>query len=93
MFEDSRPARLSIKKPSPGIKRTIGGLYRSRAISRVLILLALATALFGGVGLDVCLSQPIWEKHLWIPALLIVLAVWVLVATLLQSIRMKLFSK
>jgi len=82
-----------MESPPPDIRRAIGGLYRCRTATRLLLLVALASALFGGVGLDVCLSEPMWEKHVWIPSLLIVLAVWIFVSILLHAIRIKLFTK
>ncbi|SCX94166.1 hypothetical protein [Desulfoluna spongiiphila] len=93
MFEDKRPHTRLMERTPPDIRRAIGGLYRSRTATRLLILVALVSAVFGGVGLDVCLSEPMWEAHVWIPALLIVLAVWIFVSILLHAIRIKLFTK
>ncbi|WP_300667675.1 hypothetical protein [Desulfoluna sp.] len=93
MFEEKRSSRLSAGGSPPGLKRAIGGLYRSRVTSRILILIALVSALFGGVGLEVCLTESPWEKHIWIPSLLIILAVWIFVSHLLHTIRIKLFGK
>ncbi|BCS97173.1 hypothetical protein DSLASN_28050 [Desulfoluna limicola] len=93
MIEKIKPSRLLDEGTSPRIKRAMGGIYRSRTALRLLMLLALVSALFGGVGLEVCLSEPMWEKHIWLPSLLIALAVWILVTALIHVLRMKLFGK
>ncbi|VFQ44287.1 hypothetical protein [Desulfoluna butyratoxydans] len=93
MFDDKRADKRLVEKTPPDIRRAIGGLYRSRTATRLLLIIAIVSAIFGGVGLDVCLSEPMWEAHIWVPALLIVLAVWIFVSILLHAIRIKLFTK
>lgn len=93
MLEKKRPSQLLPVEKSPRLKIAMGGIYRSRTVLRLLTLLALISALFGGVGLEVCLAEPMWKKHIWLPALLIVMAAWLLASVLLHTLRKKLFGK
>lgn len=93
IIEKKRPSRLLAEGAPPRIRHAMGGIYRSRLALRLLMLIALVSALFGGVGLEVCLSESLWEKHIWLPSLLIALAVWILATVIIHAIRMKLFGK
>lgn len=91
MIEQKKPSRLLPENRSSRLRHTMGGMHRSRTTLRLLMVLALIAALFGGVGLEVCLSEATWEKHIWLPSLLIALAVWLLASVLLHDFRMKLY--
>lgn len=89
----NQPAQqLLPKERTPKLKRAMG-IYHSPITTRILIPIALIAALFGGVGVDVCLSQPAWEKHLWLPSMLILFAAWIFVSTLIHGLRVKLFGR
>lgn len=93
MFEDNKPSRLLPENDERRPRRAMGGVYNSRLLTRLLLLLALGCALFGGVGLDICLTEPMWQKHLWIPSLLLAITAWILITALTHAIRRALLGK
>lgn len=84
--------KLLEERPA-SLRRTMEGGYHSRIASRLLILVALVSALFGIVGVETCLAHPPWEKHLWFPTMLIVLATGIIFSTLFHAIAFRLFGK
>ena len=53
-------------------------------------LAAVAMAIFGGVGLEVCLREEVWERHIWVPSALILLALLILTTTAVGAVKRRL---
>ena len=71
-------------------KRGESGGGWARFITRVTGLVALGLGVFAGVGMEVCLKEEMWTRHIWLPSLLIIFAAILLAACLLQAIKRRL---
>jgi hypothetical protein len=72
---------------NPLFRKVIRPWYDSETACYIVIFLMLSVMIFSLVGIDVTRKLAQYQRHLWVPVLLLVLSTGILLSTIIRLIR------
>lgn len=74
--------------PDPVFRKMIVGWYESEPACYILIILMILVLMFGVAGVSVALTEPAYSALVWVPGLLILLAVLIILSCVFQLMNL-----
>lgn len=74
--------------PNPVFRKMIVAWYESEAACYTLIVLMVLFLLFGVAGVSVALTEPLYRPYVWVPGVLILLAVLMILSCIVQLMNL-----